>query len=463
MANFFGKLFSPNKDKEDSYINAFNKAFYEFIGGQSASYDHDRETYIKQGYGTNPDVFAIVNQQADKFKSVPYEIRKIKDEKNLKKLSRLEYATKGNLSLIQRNKFNEIKANTYKDSELEMPIEHPNANQTWADVFSLFEVFMQTTGNFFLYMATPTAGANVGEPQEVYVLPSHLMKIVLKEDADLSEMDNVIDYYMLTKGNQYAKFNRENVMHIKYANPFFDFDGSHLYGMSPMRVLLKNIESSNDALDQNVKTMKNGGVFGFITAKDKVLNAEQANQIKQRMQEMDKDRGRLSKIAGLSVPVEFTKLSLNTDELKPFDYLKYDQKTIANVLQWSDKLLNNDEGAKYDNLKVAERQVFLNHIIPNLKLFEESFNKEFIQKYKKYKNTYFKFDYTDMPEMQMDLKDMTESYSRAPITPNEFREVLNLPRLEDEGMDAVWIEGNKRRIDEAALSEEELLRAFGDE
>jgi len=182
--------------------------------------------------------------------------------------------------------------------------------------------------------------------------------------------------------------------------------------------------------------------------------------LKEKMKEMDKNPSRLSHIAGASVPLAFTKISLTTDELKPFDFLKYDQKIICNVLGWSDKLLNNDDGAKYDNLNIIQKSVILNHIIPRLSLLAEGLNKSFIPLFKGYENAEIEWDWSELPEMQEDVKMLVEAYGSGPFTPNELRAILKAEPLDIDGMDTVYIDGNKRRVDETGLSDMELDRAF---
>lgn len=454
----FGKPTNIGKD----FTNAFNKAFYEFLGNQEASYDYNRKTYLEKGFGLNPDVYSVIMQQADKVNSIPYYVRKVKDEGSKRKLLQLENATKGNYSAIQLKRKSELETKAFDDEFLPFPLENPNPNQTWAELLALSKVFEQTTGNYFLYLVKPQEGANKGVPMEVYILPSHLMKIVIKEDASILDSENVIDYYMLIEGDQQITFDTDDIIHVKLPNPFFDFQGSHLYGLSPLRVLLRNIESSNDAIAQNVKTMKNGGVFGFIHSKEgNTMTAEQATQLKEKMKEMDRNPARLSHIAGASVPLAFTKISLSTDELKPFDFLKFDQKMICNVLGWSTQLLNNDEGSKYGEfLKTVQRNSVINHIIPRLNLLQEALNKQFIPLFKGYENAEVFWDWSELPEMQADIKDLAEAYKDIPITYNEFRQIVKLPALDIDGMDMVWVDGNKRRVDEQGLSDLELDKAF---
>ncbi|MEF9476778.1 phage portal protein [Chryseobacterium sp. 1B4] len=240
----------------------------------------------------------------------------------------------------------------------------------------------------------------------------------------------------------------------------FDLNGSHLYGLSPIKVLLRNIESSNEALNNNVKTMKNSGVFGLISGKDSVLTAEQAMQLKQRLVDMDKDSGRLSKIGGLSVPVDFTKLSVDTKDLLPFEFLKFDQKAICNVLGWSDALLNNDNGGKYDKQKEERKRVITDNIHPDLILLQQAWTEKFIRKFKGYENAVIEFDITELPEMQEDYKAMVEWMDKAPLTPNEKRTALKYETLPDDGMDTVWINSGLKRIDDVGITASDVQKSY---
>ena len=461
MANLFDAISNFFKKKD---ANLYNEAFFQFVGGLGAKYDENASTYLNEGFGRNPDVFSMIMQMADKSRSVPFYVKKIIDKSAKSEIDRLNYATKGNLSINQFAKKRQLEKKAFEDKELPFPLAQPNPNQTWGDIISLFKVYMKTTGNFYIYMNYPLEGNNANVPKQVYVLPSHMVQIVLKKDAKVLQDENPIEKYMLIEGNQYIEFPAENIIHVKYANPFFDFSGSHLYGLSPIKALLRNIESSNEALNQNVKTIKNGGAFGFIGAKDSStpLTAEQATTLKEKLKEMDNDSGRLSRISGMSVPLTFTRISLTTDELKPFEFLKHDQKAIANVLGWSDKLLNNDDGAKYDNVKEERKRVITDNILPDLMLLAESLNKNFIKRFKGYENAILEFDITELPEMQDDIKQLVEWMTKAPLTLNEQRAILKYEALTDDGMDVIWLDGGKKRIDEVGISDAEIRKALYD-
>lgn len=437
--------------------NKFTQAFLSLIGGGLTSYDQNAKTYLEKGYGINPDVYSIVQQQASKTISVPYYVKKIKDKDSKMRLDGLRTSTKGNYTPQQyvKSKVYELKA--FEEKMLNFPMEQPNPNQTWGDVLALFKTYLSTTGNFYLYMVSPLEGINKGVPQQCYVLPSHLMQIVLKDKADFVSEESPIAGYILTEGNQYVEFEAENVIHVKLPNPFFDFQGSHLYGLSRLKSALSNIESSNEAIRNNIKTLKNGGAFGLIHGKSIPLEPEQAEQLKERLLEMDASPERLSKIAGFGAEIGFTRISLTTDELKPFDYLKFDQKTICNVLGWSDTLLNNDDGGKYDKQQKEARRVITDNIMPDLHLLKLALEKQFLPRFKGYENTVIEFDYSELPEMQEDIAELVkwlnDSLDRGVISRDEYRLAIKYPELGTPEMKAHTVSMGIQSLEDALMPE----------
>jgi len=452
-----GQLFG-SKVSAKTTTNAYNEAFFEYIGETGTGYDTDAKSYIDHGYNVNSIVYSIVNQQARKSAKVPFYIKKVDDEQKakqflveIKKENIGQPQVKLNAKALEKKAFSEVET-------MDMPIEKPNIFQSWGEFISLYKTFLKLTGNVYIYMMAPENGVNAGAPMAFYLLPSHLIDIVLKPGANLLIDDSPIDYYRLIEGAVYKDFPAESVVHIKYSNPNFDINGSHLYGQSPLKSALKNIESANEALTQNIKTLKNSGAFGFIHGKQQPLNPDQAQELKDRLKEMDNSPERLSNIAGVSAEVGFTRLTLTTDELQPFAYLSYDEKQLCNVLGWSDKLLNNDAGAKYSNIQESRKQVVTDDIMPDLGLLEQAFNDVILPKYTKYANTMLYFDVSTLPEMQLDMASLTSWLTRAlkdgVINRNEYREALNYPILEEEEMDVYTVSGKLNPL-ERALEEEE--------
>ena len=68
--------------------NLFNDAMYKLVGNLTSTYNQTLETLLVKGYGENPDVNAIINQQASKTTAIPFFIREIQDKEAVKKLKK---------------------------------------------------------------------------------------------------------------------------------------------------------------------------------------------------------------------------------------------------------------------------------------------------------------------------------------------------------------------------------------
>lgn len=441
-------LMNPNK-------NLFNEAIYKLVGGITNTYNFDLETLLVKGYGENPDVNAIVNQQASKTSAVPYCIKVIDDEDAYKKIK----SYPNNPTYLQQKAIKKLSLKAYKtDTELPFPLKKPNQNQSWNDIWFLYKLYLKVCGNVYLYKMSPSEGANAGQPMQLYILPSHWVQIVLKQNANMMSVENPIDYYILNQGNISIKFPQDSIIHIKRSNPFFNTTGAHLYGYSELMAAIRNINSSNSFIDTNVKTSQNSGVYGFIHAGDGAtpLRAEQAQSLKDRLVEMDNSSARLANIAGASAKLGFTRISLTTDELKPFDFLSNDRRTLANCLNWSVDLLNEEKsgtGFGVDGLIEARKRCITDNIKPDLDLLASYLNSEFIQKFKGYEKAVIEWDITELPEMQTDMETMSKWINSVPLSMNERRDVFNYEPIDDPLMDEIYVPNNLTNINDIEVNQ----------
>ncbi len=432
LRNSIVRAIDPNQQ-----INKFNQSFYWGLNGGAATYDTLRTSYLDYGYNINPFVYYMIRQMSTKTSSVPLYIKKIENTKGLNQLNRLRKATGYDMTAQQKIQHLLLENKSFDKSDMPWPMERPNPNQTWTEWVALFKTFIKTTGNAYLYMDTVEEGPNAGLPLSVYWLPSDKIRIVIKENASMLSIENPVHYYILEEIRNYIKFESENIIHIKYSNPNYGVDGEHLYGMSDLRAALKNIESSNSGLDLNIKTLKSGGAFGFIHGKQTALTKDQAKELKERLVEMNASPENLGKIAGVSADMGFTRISLTSDELKPFDYLGFDEKQISNVLNWA-----IDDGQRGDfggTIKELKKGRVVDNIVPDLELLVEALNHHFLPRFKGYENTVIEFDVMELPEMQDNQKELSEwlynGLDRGTFNRNEIRKALR------------WIESDEKEME----------------
>ena len=441
--------------RNDSTYNKFNDAFLYTAGGGYSAYDTDGKSYLDNGYNVNPIVYSIINQQSVKTASIPYTINKIEDDKAKNQLDVLIKATGNELSVQQQVRKTILQNKAFNGDDLGMPLDRPNPNQNWSEFHSLYKTFIKLTGNVYIYMLMPEEGMNAGVPIAIYLLPSHNVEIIVKDNTSLLGVESPVKGYMLIQGRQYIEFEADNVIHIKYSNPNYSEDGEHLYGQSPLKAALRNIQSSNKGLDLNVKTLQSGGAFGLIHGKNAVLDETQAAGIKERLQEMNNNPEDLAKIAGVSAEIGFTRLSLTSAELKPFDYLEFDERQIANTLSWV-----IDDGNRSDyggTIKELKKQRITDNIQPDLLLLQEALNINFLPRFKGYENTELIYDISQLPEMQQDTKQMVEwavlLLDRGVLNRNEVRDITTFIGVENPSMDVYTVAADLITLDEAIESD----------
>ena len=153
-------------------------------------------------------------------------------------------------------------------------------------------------------------------------------------------------------------------------------------------------------------------------------------------------------------------MSLSADELKPFEYLKYNQKQICNALGWSDTLLNNDDGGKYDKQVTELKRVLINTVLPHVKMIEDAFNLNILQTIKGYEDSCLYFDYKELPEMQIDIETMSKWIVSLKdvgmLTGNEGRNFIGLEPSEDPNMDMFTVKDDIMSLEDALLPKDEL-------
>ena len=200
--------------------NKYNQSFFKWlVGANWTAYDHKAPTYIEEGYNINPIVYAVISQMATKTSSVPFKIKKIESKQTKSKIDSLLKATGYNLSAQQHGKKLLLETKAYSSDDIEMPLHRPNPLQTWSEFLELYKTFMKLTGNAYIYKLRVSEGRNTGKILGLYLLPSHLMNIVLKPNADLMTIESPISGYKLISGEIGIEFKDEEVTHIKYPNP----------------------------------------------------------------------------------------------------------------------------------------------------------------------------------------------------------------------------------------------------
>ncbi len=450
VSGWFRSIFNANRPpapyQNPSFsMNPYNKGYYDaflqYLGWDGyTSYDVERPKYVHDGYMRNADVYAVINQIANKASSVPFSLL---ERQSPARAQKMRTAAPSLLSGGAREhlQYKMMQSQAYGDEPLKLPLDRPNPHQTWPEFVALSEVFWNACGEVFYYWEAPEKGARAGIPARIFILPSHLVQIkVKKEWSEEGVIDDPVDYYCIINQERIYKFDKERVIHTTMPNPYFDFHGRHLYGLSPLMPVWQEILAGNEGNANNLRMQRSGGAIGFIYGKKDILEDEQAKQLRDRITEMRSDPTAMAQIAGITMEIGFQRVALDVNEIGMYENQKYVQKKICNALGWSDKLLNNDEGAKYDNMNQAYKAAITNKIMPDLYTLAEALNDKFWPLFgREYANAEMVFHYDQLAEMQEDIVEQSKwvlpLIKDGVMTRSEGRAIMGLENIEDPALD----------------------------
>jgi len=393
--------------------NSFYKAIYSFFNGYFYTLPQNKETYVKEGYQKNLDVYSIIKLIAGKAAGA-----KLK-----------AYTT------IRNEKVELIDTTNYLYRLLQRPNESERQQQFIEEALS----WLLITGDLYIYKLPYLTGKDKGKVNRLYCLPSQYVQIIGGGWTD------PIEGYKMIIGDQEVIFGKDEVIHIKYFNPNFGVSGEQLYGQSPLMAALSTVQSSNEGLNAKIKAFLNGGTHGLLSSADanNPMSVEQIAQlndlIKSKLTGTDNTKG----ITATNGLVNYQQIGMSPADLEILKSIQFDAYQLSKIYG-VDPILFSVEGSSYNNKAEAYKSLVNNVCVPLLNLFQDALNEavndmEYIIEY----------DISHFAELQDDIQTMVSSLKDAYwITPNEKRKYMNLPLIEDGLLDKFLIPSNLVPLDE---------------
>ena len=349
--------------------------------------------YITKGYQANDIVYSAITLITDKARVAPWSLYKVVDEPALKKYK--GHLLRGDIkeakdiqhkALEPLTKFN---TRTGKWNEL---LKWSNEYETFNDLVSAGISYKLITGNKFIWANLLEAGANQGLPQELYMLPSQHMTILAKYGFPVKTLG-----FQLNAG-EIQSFPIEFILHEKFFNPEYDWQGGHLYGQSPLKAALRNLTRNNYAKQATAAKFENGGMEGVLFVNDQRINPEdgltQAKEVKKVLYSKEySGASNAGKIGVAGYPMGFISLAQTNKDLMTLDFEDMDLRRLANIWGIPSQLLNDPDNKTYSNQKDGEKALTMRCVIPQLSSTRENFNRKMQNHWGlKGENVYLDFD-----------------------------------------------------------------------
>jgi HK97 family phage portal protein len=405
-------------------------------------YGYADQTDQINAYATVDDLYAIVNKIMKTAALIPLYEYKVVNKKAFGefKIKQRQVAKRPTNKNIYELKALQSKAMELagEGSPLQDFIDNPNKFQSKSEFLQLTYLFKLLTGNYYIFKDLLDAGANEGKVYEMYNLPANFTYPIASQS-----LPRRTEGFRFTLYNQNTVFDLREVIHGKYANPQFDFMGGELIGLSPLQAGAKTLTTIANETDYANMSLKNAGVGGVVVNKSEGVDYENKKVIEALGQLKDDvlrdlgssfdSRGSNRNANGLGFLYgqwEFLKMTIDPANMQLLEQSKYTFKKLCNIYGTSDKLFNNDEGAKYDNYDIALRELYTNAALPLVSGLCDDFNNPInglIQHFDG--DSVVGFDITEIPELNENQADVIKRFNDAPgYKPNDLREALGYGR-----------------------------------
>ena len=296
-------------------------------------------------YENNSEVYAIIKRISKTVSTVPFYVYKVKDKKSL---SRYESMTKNSSTTqdLAKAELIRIKAiSEIADSPLNTLLEKPNEYQSLSEFIESVIGYKLICGNSFVWANR----LENGKVQELVVLPPQYMAII--SDGTI----NGVEGYSFTLVG-WDQLNVNDVIHLKYFNPYFNTNGQQLYGLSPLQAAYRTVQRSNDAKDTSVGMLQNQGPKGILYADESNdFGPEQAGKLKEDFYNQYGTKNKIVQNAGqiliAGAKLGWVNMGLSPVDLQLLESEKITLRELCNVYGVNSALFNDPDNKSYNNMK----------------------------------------------------------------------------------------------------------------
>jgi phage portal protein BeeE len=241
----------------------------------------------------------------------------------------------------------------------------------------------------------------------------------------------------------------EEVMYLRYFNPVGAIDNlsGSLVGMSPLRAAVMTAKKSNSAALAGVSAYENNGAMGIISKAGGQFSdytQETAAALDAAWKAKNGGADAFGKIAHTPGQIEFNRLNMSPADLRLGESELQSMRQLGGVYKFPTQLINDSEGKTYSNQAAAQKSVYSDTIIPEMRGIGEGLMNKWGDAY--YPNVEARLipDTADIEVLQEDkAAQATWLVSVDFMTQNEKRAEMGLGEDPDPKMDDYLIPNGK--------------------
>lgn len=420
-------------------------------------YADNPEQYVRKGYSFNDLVYMVVKRIVDKAVIAPWGVYKVVDDSAYTAAKMLRKKIGDPQDYV---KYKHLMAKALEpvenDTALTNLITYPNDLYTLAQHHAMLWTYKLIMGEYFEYWQGPTGGSNRGRPNSLDYLPAEHIDIYTNKAFPT----RIVRYSTNASAGFRKDFAPEEIIHEAYVNIEWDFQGSHLHGMSPVKPLLPRVQRNNESQTLSATQMKNGGKKGvmYMDIPNEVLKEDydgkfvdaQTQQLKKRFDETLGTRDSVGKTFFSGYKVGYQTIGESPAELQLNETELTDLRMICANFAVPSQLFNDPANKVYANEAEGGKALILSGCLPLLTDREASINRQ-LRNYDSYKDgkTVISYDLSQYSELEVNRKDQADYLNTAWwFSPNEKRTIMGEAISEDKNMNKYYIPSNFVLLDD---------------
>jgi HK97 family phage portal protein len=411
----------------------------KYTGSSLIMIPGNSQAYYQEGWLNNSTIYAILRKVAEKAAQVPhyqFDTRKAKHLIPEYKALRSNYDPKAQMEAkrLAKKAFDEI---TNTNDPINLLLANPNPGMTYTQFTEFVLINKMIYGGCPVYANKGLVGNDI---LALYPFNSHWLQI--EPDQTLMKIERarlLVDYTGFD-------MKVDCLFMLKYVDPEIKIDGTHLFGHSPLRSGLREVQKDNETTKASLFLMQNKGISGFFKPQDvETSRAMQAapggaDAIRKSLDDLLKRNEGANDKPFTPLAVEYVSFGMDAEALQLVEQAIANEEKLANLYDFPHALLNG-QAATLDNIKSSTKYLVTNTISGHIKSLEEMWQFVCINSGKPERMVVF--DIMSMPELQEDIQRYADWMAKSGLfTTNESREALKYERNPEPMADQILVAGN---------------------
>lgn len=245
----------------------------------------------------------------------------------------------------------------------------------------------------------------------------------------------------------------DTVMHLKWWSPLGQV------GVSPLEQVRSTITADSAAVEWTINNLaQSARPAGVVETSAEFLGLEPVerqtllNQLRDDMRNAFGGPRNAGKLPVLPPGLTWAAASHTTAvEAELIEQRKVNRNEVAAIYMLPPPMIGILDRATYSNVRVLKEMAYTDGLAPPLIVTEQKINAHVVAGLLRQDDVFVEFDFAGIlrGDRLQEIKAIREAISTAALTPNEGRDVLNLPRSEHPAADKLYLpRNNLRPIDE---------------